>query len=127
MRAEGRPAGFTNNNRRLAIGRMQTRRRSVMRRTIILAAVVALRFAPAPLPKRPARANGPDLQGEWRVVCWEKQLGDGAGLMWLTDGMTVRIGCGRIEIVQCSAPLCNWSLTFDPAGRPPRVNLLDSR
>jgi len=98
-----------------------------MRRILVLAAVLTLGFAPAPLPKKSARAEGPNLQGEWEVVSWGKQLREGGGLARVTAAMTVRIGSGRLEIALHGSPLYDWSLTFHPTARPASVDLLDSR
>src|SRR5262245_7066551 len=103
-----------------------------MRNAFVLAAVLALGFAPAPLPK-PVRADRPNLTGEWQVVSWARQFGKGKGqldtgaIYRVTDGLTVRIGSGRLEFARDGSRLYHWTMSLHPAARPPRVDLIDSR
>jgi uncharacterized protein (TIGR03067 family) len=91
-----------------------------MRTLILLAAVLTLSLAPAPLPRRPPRGEGPKLQGEWEVVSWETRI-DGI-VSGLADSMTARFASDRLEIASEGRVQYKYELTFE-AARPARVTL----
>jgi uncharacterized protein (TIGR03067 family) len=83
--------------------------------------LLSLSFAPAPAPRRqrPARIDVRDLQGDWEVVSWTRDLGAKFEFIWSPD-KAARIAGDRLTFDQRT-----WALRLDASARPAWVDLLD--
>lgn len=94
-----------------------------MRKVILLVAVTAMGFAPAPLPKKAARAPEPRLCGEWEIHTWTFRGSDGT--TFAHEAGVVRIVPGYLEIRFESGDRLRWSMTLASASSP-RMDLRDA-
>ena len=89
-------------------------------RLLLIAAVLPLAFAPAPLPRTSPRKEVSDLskmQGTWDVV--ERHLG---GSSVLREPSQVRIRGTRFQFVVRGEVRSDWTIELAPAEQPRRMD-----